>query len=474
MNIGWLRAAGAGVIACVATAVIVPLRAEQAPRPAPPGVAATGIEGGGSGAQQVPPPPPQRPTPLTPLPATQLEDRVRVQLDGPATLTMNFPKPLPIRDVLNLLVAGTPLSVVVDPGITATFSGELKDVTMREALEAVLVPLNLDYAIKDNVMRVFARRTVTRFYDVNFLNVRRVWQRGLRSVVGLQGGPAAAELTSAVHSDVLDELTQGVRALLSGSGRLHLDRKAGLLQVTDFVDRQDDVGVYLEAVELRTSRQVRIEAQVVEVTMNDAAAASIDWSRIAGQEGLQGSRATAGFRASSMKALLDALGKQGTVRTIAAPQVLAMNNEPAVMRVGTQDVSFDTVLPAGDDGGRTRPATGVFAGLTLTVTAQIAAEGVVQLSVSPTMSTKTGQVKAPGGGTVPVLSISEADTVVRVQEGETVVIAGLLQDRERVSRSEGISGLFGGQSRETVKAELIILLTPRIVVPGAAGTAGLR
>lgn len=467
----------AGWLAVVATCGGVSLGA-QTTAASRLGVPVTRIEGGGSvqQPQPLPPPPPtQKPGGLPPLPATQLEDRARVQLDGPATLTMNFPKPLPVKDVLQVLVTGTPLSVIVDPDVTGTFSGELKDVTMRQALDAVLVPLGLDYVVKDNVVRVFARRPATRFFDVNVLNVRRSWQRTVRSVVSTQGTPAAAELSSAVQSDALDELMAGVQTLLSPSARMHLDRKAGLLQVTDFVDRLDDVGVYLEAVELRASRQVRIEARVIEVTMSDAATASVDWSAVAREEGVQGSSATAGLKAASMKALVDAIAKQGTVRTIAAPHVLAMNNEPALMRVGTQEVSFDAASALSDDEvGRTSPANAMFAGLTLTVTPQIAADGIVQLSVSPTYSAKAREVKAPGGGTVPVMTVHEADTVVRMQEGETAIIAGLLQDREQVSKPKGIGALFGAESKQTLKSELIVLLTPRIVTPGAPGIVGAR
>lgn len=473
ISVGCQGVRTAVLLAVVATCGGVSLLAAQGPASSLPGVPVTRIEGGGSVTQPAQPPP-QRPPGLPPLPATQLEDRTRALLDGPSTLTMNFPKPLPVKDVLHLLVTGTPFSVVVDPDVTATFAGELKDVTMRQALEAVLVPLGLDYTVNENVIRVFARRAATRRYDINFLNVRRSWVRGVQSVVGLHGAPSAAHLSSAVEADVLEDLTRGVQSLLSVAGRMHLDRKAGLLQVTDFADRLDEVGVYVEAVELRTSRQVRIEAQVIEVAITDAAASSIDWSAVRAHEGVQASPATAGLRAASMKVLIDAIAKQGTVKTIAAPQVLAMNNEPAVMRVGTQEVSFHSASSLGDDNGRTSPASGVFAGLTLTVVPQIAADGVVQLSVSPTYSSKTGQVKAPGGGTVPVLTINEADSVMRVQEGETVVIAGWLAERERVGRGSGVAALFGGESRQPVKSELVILLTPRIVVPGGAGNAGLR
>jgi type II secretory pathway component GspD/PulD (secretin) len=415
----------------------------------------------------------QRPTRLPPLPATQLDDRLRAQLDGPSKLTMDFPNPTPVQDVLQLLVAGTPFSVVTDPGAKATFSGTLKDVTMRQALASVLLPLNLDYVVQGSVVRVFVRRSVTRLFDVNFVTVQRSVRRGLRSSVGLQAEPASAAASTISEPDVLGDLTRGVQALLSGSGRVHVDRAAGLVQVTDFEDRLEQVAVYLEAVQARASRQVRIAAHVLEVTMYDPSRPTIDWAAVASQAGVRTTGATAGFKVPDMQALLDAIARQGSIVTIATPRVLAMNNEPAVMRVGTQLVSFDTVaMLAKEDPDRTSQATPVFAGLTLVVTAQIASDGIVQLSVSPTYSERTSDVKAPAGGNVPVLAITEADTLVRVQEGETVVISGLIQDRTRLKLAAGVSGLFGGQSREVVKSELVILLTPAVVVPGAITTAG--
>ncbi len=446
----------AGTMALVALYGLASLAAVQGP---PPRLPVSQLE--------------QKPTQLPTLPATQLDDRLRAQLDGPSKLTMDFPNPTPVQDVLQLLVAGTPFSVVTDPDVNATFSGALKDVTMRQALESVLQPLNLDYVLRGSIIRVFVRRPATRLFDVNFVNVQRSMRRGMRSSVALQGEPPAAAASLSSEPDLLGDLTQGVQALLSASGRVHVDRAAGLVQVTDFEDRLDQVAVYLEAVQVRASRQVRIDAHVLEVTMNESSRSTIDWAAVASRAGVRGGAATAGFRVPDMKALIDAIASQGSIVTIATPRVLAMNNEPAVMRVGTQLVSFDSATTlARERPARTSPATPVFAGFTLVVTAQIASDGIVQLSVSPTYSERTGDVKAPAGGVVPVLAITEADTVVRVQEGETVVISGLIQDRTRVTPAKGFSGAFGGQTRETVKSELVILLTPAVVVPGAITTAG--
>src|SRR5215813_11156324 len=75
------------------------------------------------------------------LPVTQLDPGASAMtLDSPRRLTISFVEPRPIQDVMRLLVAGTPFSLAVDAAITGTFQGELKQLTLRDALHALLDP----------------------------------------------------------------------------------------------------------------------------------------------------------------------------------------------------------------------------------------------------------------------------------------------------------------------------------------------
>jgi type II secretory pathway component GspD/PulD (secretin) len=307
---------------------------------------------------------------------------------------------------------------------------------------------------------------------VNYLNLRRTWQRTVRSAIGpsdRQG--AAAELSTSGESDLFDELGKGVRALLSESGRVHVDRSAGLVQVTDFADRLDQIGVYVEAVQVRATRQVRLEARVFRIGLSDPAATSIDWMAASARSGATlrpgGGRAV-GLRVADFAALHKALAEQGRVTMIAAPQVVAMNNEPALMRAGTQGVYFTTASQLDGAGRRERTSTpvAILEGLTLAVTAQIAPDGIVQLSVAPTYAEKTGESRSAAGDTFPVLQVTEADMLVRVQEGDTVVLSGFLQERMQPKATGGLASFFGAQGRERSTSELVILLTPTVVGPG--------
>src|SRR5262245_51989630 len=104
----------------------------------------TGIEGGAvrTPGQQAPVAGSQgsgqQPPPLAPVPVTLLDDRqIHPELDG-QRFSLSFSEPRPILDILRLLVADTSLSLIPDPALNQTFIGELKNVTLREALDLML------------------------------------------------------------------------------------------------------------------------------------------------------------------------------------------------------------------------------------------------------------------------------------------------------------------------------------------------
>jgi type II secretory pathway component GspD/PulD (secretin) len=366
------------------------------------------------------------------LPLTQLDERgSAADLDN-RTFTLTFAQAVPVRDLLLLLVRGTNLSLIPDPAVTGSFIGELKNVTVRQALDSILPPLGLDYRVDGGFIRVFARQRDTRIFDINYIAAER---SATSTLGGRAVDPAAlssASVSTVMTADLFTDLAKGIQTLLSDRGTFNLDRKAGLLQVTDFAERLDRVGDYLDAVEGRVQRQVEFDARIVEVELKDAAATGVDWSLIvAGMSG--GSTPTAasparrsltGLRVTDVSRFISLLGDQGKVATLQSNRMVTLNNEPAIVRSET---------------------------LTLSVTPQIAPDGVVMLSLTP-------MLKAP--------AVAESDTLARVADGETLVIAGFTRNREvRERTNQGLrGGWFGRGTVVTQKrVEVLILLTPKIL-----------
>jgi type II secretory pathway component GspD/PulD (secretin) len=362
--------------------------------------------------------PAQGPPPARPL--TQLDERsASVDLDA-RTFTLTFAQPLPIKDLLLLLVRGTGLSVVPDPSIEGTFIGELKNVTVRQALDSILPSLGLDYRVDGGFIRVFKRQPETRLFDINYI----VTDRRATSTVG----SAEVALASTTRTDLFGDLARGVQSLLSERATYSVDRKAGVLQVTDFPERLDRIAEYLDTVHDRIRRQVALDARILEVELRDPDASGIDWNAVGvavGQTPAPGQPASIErLRIVDQARLLSALGEQGKVTVIESPRLVSLNNEPALLR--------------SDD-------------VTVSVTSQIATDGTVMVSLTPVVRSGT---------------IAESDTLARVADGQTLVVSGFGRSRE--SRERENAGLRGGWfGRRTVvtrkRIELVILLTPRIL-----------
>jgi type II secretory pathway component GspD/PulD (secretin) len=373
----------------------------------------------------------QPPRPMPILPLTQLhEHTLAADLDN-RTFTLTFAQPVPICELLLLLVRGTNLSVVPDPSTSGTFIGELKNVTVRQALSLILPPLGLQYSVDGSFIRVFARVPETRIFHVNYAATERT---SAVTVGGDAGGRSTATVSSSTKADVFADLDNGIRTMLSDHATFNVDRKAGLLQVTDFPERLERVSVYLDAVHERVLRQVEIEARLVEVELNDEKATGVDWGAVAAEQvgGLVPGQppvrpSLTGLRLTDVTRLLAALAAQGKVSELAHTRLITLNNEPAIVRTEN---------------------------LTLSVTPQIAPEAIT-LSLTPI-------VKAP--------AVAESDVIARMVDGETLSLSGFTHDREaRERKGVGITG--GWLGRATVmtrkRIELVILLTPRIV-PGVA------
>lgn len=388
----------------------------------------------GNGAAQVP-----SRSPLRPLAVTQLDSRQQgTDLDSTRPISVVVAKPTAIADLLVLLVRDTRLSVVPDPDVTGEFRGELKDVTLRQALDTILRPAGLSYSVEGSVIRVFKRRQETRRFDLNYAITRR----GSSRTTGQAHGATQALVTSSDTSDIFSDLSEGIRTLLSVEGRFNIDRKAGLLQATDYPERLDQVQSYLDAVRDRATRQVHLQARVLEVELTDQSAGGVDWSAVTARAGVSATGVAApgssgavvtGLTIKDFSAFLSALGTQGRVNVIASPAVNTLNNEPVIIRMGS------TTSHA----------------IVLTVTPNIAGDRAITLSITPSLTELTGHIRS-SRGEVPVLSVREADTIVRIREHETVVISGLVEERPRRDVKK---------PRVLGKTDLVILLTPTVIPP---------
>ncbi len=344
----------------------------------------------------------------------------------------------------------------------------------------------------------------------------------------------SSRVTMTTKADFWEELNAALTAIVgTENGRsVVISPMSGVIVVRAMPEELRNVAAYLKASQISIERQVILEAKIVEVQLNDTFQSGVNWAAFGslkhsptsnGSFGVLspgaslattgamtngvissttvGSNlsaaatatlppgATAGtlfglaFQTSNFAAMLNFLETQGDVHVLSSPRIATLNNQKAVLKVGT-DEFFVTEVTGGTQATTalqgTAPTVKVqpfFSGIALDVTPRIDENDEIILHVHPSVSTvstinKTVNLGTSGGVSnifnLPLASssVSETDSVVRARGGQIVAIGGLMRQASSEDQS-GIPGLsksvFGQTTRTTQKRELVILIKPTVV-----------
>ena len=345
---------------------------------------------------------------------------------------------------------------------------------------------------------------------------------------GISGQRAddSSHVRTTSDADFWSEVRLSLQALVAGKeGRnVVLNPASGVIVVkaTPFELRQVDQ--YLKAIQISIERQVMIEAKIVEVVLSRDAQTGINWGAfgrtLAGKLGVSvgvgapgtvlagsgtistadGNSANAGvnlnagalgrgfyglaLQASNFAALLNFLETQGDVSVLSSPRIATLNNQKAVLKVGTDELyvtGVSTTTTSSGSGSVSTPTLNLqpfFSGIALDVTPQIDENGTVMLHVHPSVSsvaekTKNIDLGSLGSYKLPLAtsSVNEVDSIVRVRDGQIVAIGGLMTQETHNTKTgvpglqtlPAVGGLFRQSSDATSKRELVVLMRPTVI-----------
>lgn len=334
------------------------------------------------------------------------------------------------------------------------------------------------------------------------------------------------------------ELQTSIQAIVgSGEGRgVVVNPQSGVVVVRALPTELREVEKYLAATQLIVQRQVILEAKILEVRLNDAFQTGINWNQlltpgknsiratnigggsvlvnesglsdIAGsqyditsltsQEGALSSAFggvfTLALKVGDFSSFIELLETQGKVQVLSSPRVATMNNQKAIIKVGTDEFFVTDVSSTNVSTGGTTSVnpsvtlTPFFSGVALDVTPQISEDNNVTLHIHPSISDVVDQQKTVTIGTVtqelPLArsTVRETDSIVRAKSGQVIVIGGLMQDiiSDTDAGAPGakdiplIGHLFKHTKKSSKKSELIILLKPVVVEDSKAWSADLQ
>lgn len=366
-------------------------------------------------------------------------------------------------NVLRSLALTYGLNIVSSPEVEGKVSLTLKDISLKDALNAIVSSQGFRYYLKDGL--IYVKKADKEYAELK------------AEVVSLKNISAQEAVGLISH-------------LLSSQGDVKANETANSLIITDLPENIEKIKKLLSSVDL-PPQQVLIEAKIVDVTLNDLAAYGVQWdidynpqrglfnrqTRVSEELkgtislGEQSSDLTGGqftlntltLKNITATATIDALVKNGKASLLASPSIAVLNGEEARIVIGER---FPYKERTQTTTGTTETTKFVDIGVTLKVTPQINEDGYITMRLHPEVSSLQSALDAG-----PRITTREADTTVRIKNGETLVIAGLIKHTDDASKERipflgkiPILGFFFSRSdKKLEQKELTIFITPHII-----------
>jgi type IV pilus assembly protein PilQ len=397
--------------------------------------------------------PPETIEVVTPQEALRPQEALKQLVD------VNF-QDMDLKRALSILAETYDLNILAGDEVKGAVTINFKQVPLEDILAQILKLKDFAYQWEGSIIKVIsaAEDVQTRVFSVNHIS--------------------------------LDLAQEVIADNLSDQGKIRLNLATNQLIITDITSKLDSLNQTLADID-KTPQQVRIETRLIDVSHNDlnnlgvvwttsglnvkvpgglyqggkTVLSQADYSNAGTSSTLSNGQFTFGFaqRGASITATIDALIRETKAKVIANPSITTLNSVEARITIGTK---YPIREQTQTSTGTLETTRFVDVGTTLRVTPKINADGTIQLKVHPEVSSVASTVDAG-----PVITTREADTTVIVNDGETLIIAGLLQTEDNLNKSRipilgsipFIGKLFSSQDKDKDQKELVIFMTPQII-----------
>jgi type IV pilus assembly protein PilQ len=382
---------------------------------------------------------------------------------------------VPIDVVLRQLAEQADIDIIKSPKVVGTVTVKLTDVPLEEALNNILAVHDCTYVLTNNMMRIItseemvakAEPILTKTYEIVYVDAAQV-------------------------VDALDKFKSSQGSVSSIKGTSHII-------VTDTESKIREISALLDKID-RITPQILVEARIYDITSRDKLDLGAQWDvgqRTDFSEALGGANptdeispfTTGWFRGQTTKTSSDTVGalrfgwlnpnldidvllraeKEITeAKLLANPRILVLDNEQATFDIVTEYPYVERTISSGDI---TETVKFKEVGVKLVVTPHVTRDGMLRLHIQPEFGVFVERVTLSTTD-VPVVDTRKVDTIALVKDGQTVVLGGMR--KKDVSKEINkipllgdipiIGGLFRFEGEDTSVTELIVFITPRIVL----------
>ncbi len=467
------------------------------------------------------------------------------------TISLDF-KGMDIVDVLKLLAQRGNMNIAISKNVRGKVTMFLKDVDVYDAFLMILASNDLAYEQTGNIINVMTEKGYESKFGQKFDDKRIIETFQLKHANANDVSKTLAQIKTKIGKVIVDEganmivvmdspatvleaknivlaLDKPVETrifsldyakaddvkpkieenLTKNIGSVQVDERTNKIFITDLTEKMTEIENLINVLDERT-REVLIEAKIIEITLNDEFKYGVNWDRLlkvgsnaaglamgvnftdvitgsilpAETSGISGGSFELGtLEEHDYHAMIEVLETVGKTEVLSSPRIVVINNEEASILVGTNQPYATTGTTVSETVSQTtQQVTYVDLGVKLHVTPTINTNGYITMKIKPEVSSKTGDytITSEEGTTtrtttVPIISTSEAETTVMLKDGNTILLAGLIRKRDEESEDKipflGDIPLIGqlfknqqrGSSDNPERQELVIFLTPHII-----------
>lgn len=447
-----------------------------------------------------------------------------------------------IVDVFKFLAVEGNINIAIARDVVGTVNLLINDVTIEDIFEIILSTNNLAYQVQGNVITVISNREYKALQGVDFHDQRETVIYQLKYASPQAAGTILGNMKSDIGKIIFDdstgmlilidtpqkikEMDEVVRktdmptisrvlptetvvfelryakiddiqaevqaALTPNVGTIRKDLRTNTLVVTDLPHKLKEVETIISAFDRKT-REVFIEAKIVQVTLSDAFKWGVDWDRLfsgdqaGGKKGLSvtpavemplgldsfGKLTIARTGTNTLNAVLELLSTVGDTRILSNPHIAVQEGKEATINVITKQPYSETTTTTTDAATtESTEFTFVDVGVKLNVTPTINKDGYISMVIRPEVSSITSFFPSEAADQrVPVIETSNAESTVLIKDGTTIIIAGMIKDTKQKSVNKVpflgdvpmMGKVFSNQTDVIQRSETVVFLTPRII-----------
>ncbi|OCG06262.1 secretin N-terminal domain-containing protein [Gilliamella apis] len=376
-----------------------------------------------------------------------------------------------IAIILQALADNKQMNLVMVDDLSTKQTIKLQNVTWQKALTVVLNSANLRAEIDDNILFISKAD-----------DPEELLQKKLLEQKELQLNEPLTLLTIPVNHADLSNLVETIQSqgLLSERGKAIIDKRTNSIIITDMSKQFSNIKKLVKSLD-QPIPQVHISAHIVTMNKQSMDELGIKWgytghssqvlSKFDVDFGVTNAASSVGFNLAKLSGSLlnlelSALESENQLEIIASPNLLTANQNMASIKQGTE-IPYE--VSNGGNGSTSIEFKQAVLGLE--VTPKIIANDQMILDLYITQNTAGRSIKRRDGGEALAIETQEIRTQVKIKSGETVVLGGIFQQINNVSKNSvpGISNVpiignaFKNKAKKQQKRELVIFITPQLV-----------